>query len=709
MDKVKVLTLYAMLLKKEKLSEQSEIFFWLKQKKISQLADNKAFFYNMFCFFKRFFFQHPIIKYYYIQHIKSNSKAAYIMSEYNRALFLKVELLRQQNFLNILKNNWFVYYPYEFNFYVIPYRNYFIRLDIFSFFYLWNSLENLRTILYNHYIISIENLWKRPVIRRALINHWYERRLVHLHLGKNSKKHYNYKPVRMHQRLNAIFFVMFFWRKRYALYNFVLAKKHRYNLMVSSQSHLMAQINAKIHQFLALSSTVKAKKKIVNPDETKVGFYMLGNVFFTSWALEIAFLNLFLFFMRTGTRLPFHEWEITRYHKYLNHVIRRVKISSTVWYFHRVIYIRYRSFFKRLLNKTWLSKEVLNHFMLQDFYHYTHRTINQIMSFLDTRFYYKILSLKLNMLFNFKITYLTSIKLEDWHVYIRPFQGFAYLKGKKLKLPNLRIKRAMRRLFPIKPKRLKLFNYARHFLTPFLTMPVYYTYAIVGLEYYRWRIFSVNDNEKWLNSKLHYAYYFIKLDVDSLNIARNQSFNRIFVDRAINDKDMRLWFSDRFIQKSEEKHWPVIRYPNERFFIDPWMVVHFDAYRDFFTIAFHQSIKLSIIYFFLVEEFKLINYDKYYFYNFAKKKIDLLLRLNECFLMYVYVNEKIFPHLKPDFYRKRRTKTPWVAPLTDDEKLLPPDQIGMRYCQGFKWTLHNLPAWMEKKKRWNYFYKPDKW
>lgn len=52
--------------------------------------------------------------------------------------------------------------------------------------------------------------------------------------------------------------------------------------MVSSKSHLMSQINTKVDQFFALASTVTTKKKIVNVDETKEGYYMLEHVFFTS-------------------------------------------------------------------------------------------------------------------------------------------------------------------------------------------------------------------------------------------------------------------------------------------------------------------------------------------------------------------------------------------------------------------------------------------
>lgn len=695
--KLKVLTLYAMFLKQEKLSEQSAIFLWLKLKNLSRSTDNKAFYYNVFCFLRGFFYKHPVLRFHYIKHVKSQLRASYLMPEYNRALLLKLELLKQNNFVQVFKNNWFLYYPYEFNFYVLPYRNYFIRLDIFSFFFLWSSLENLRTVLYNHYIMSIETLWKRPVIRRALIHRWYERKLIHLHLGDNKKKHYNYRPVRINERLNAAFFVMFFWKNRYALYNFVFARKHSYNLMLSSKSHLMAQINRKLDQLFALSNTVTSidEKDIVDADIVEKGDYMLEGSFFTNWSLQMITLKLYIFLMRSGKRLSFYHWEIARYHKYFIHIVRRRGWSGVSWYVNRLLHIRYRSFFKRFFNKIWLSKNFLNHFMLQDFYSYSHKTINQMIHFLDSRYYYKILHLKLNRLFKFNITYLTSNDLQLWHAYIRPFQGFSYLKGKRIKLPNIRIRKMMKRKFTIEVRQQYLFNFAKEYMMSYLTVPVYYTYSVVGLEYYYWRIFSINSKEKWLDSRLHYYYYFIKLDVDTLISSRYQSFSRFFVERA-NEPDMRLWYTDTLEKKDV---WPKVVYPVAKPMIDPWMIMHFDAYRDFFTLAFHQSIKLSVLFFFLTEEFNLMSYHKYYFHELAKGRLDLILRLNECFNMYVCVNEKAFSNLKPDFYRKRRTKTPWVAPLTEKEKLLSPDEIGMRYAQGFQWKLNKLPAWMEKKSR----------
>lgn len=103
-----------------------------------------------------------------------------------------------------------------------------------------------------------------------------------------------------------------------------------------------------------------------------------------------------------------------------------------------------------------------------------------------------------------------------------------------------------------------------------------------------------------------------------------------------------------------------------------------------------------------------MNYKDFFYKKYAKARFDVFLRMNECFYIFVYINEKHFSHLKPDFYRKRRTNTPWVAPLSDEEKRLPPDQIGMRYSKGFKfYILDNLPGWMEKRRLRKFVYTPD--
>lgn len=69
------------------------------------------------------------------------------------------------------------------------------------------------------------------------------------------------------------------------------------------------------------------------------------------------------------------------------------------------------------------------------------------------------------------------------------------------------------------PRRRALF-FAKRFLLRFCKLPIHFSYLLLGLEYYYWRIHELDAHDRWTQNLLPTAYYYTKLDIDRLLICR---------------------------------------------------------------------------------------------------------------------------------------------------------------------------------------------
>jgi hypothetical protein len=72
------------------------------------------------------------------------------------------------------------------------------------------------------------------------------------------------------------------------------------------------------------------------------------------------------------------------------------------------------------------------------------------------------------------------------------------------------------------PRRRALF-FAKRFLLRFCSLPCFFSYTLLGLEYFYWRIYEYTSSDKWLSHQLPMAYYYLKLDIDRLLLSRYRS------------------------------------------------------------------------------------------------------------------------------------------------------------------------------------------
>ena len=536
---------------------------WLSQKSV-----NRGFYFNFLCLLElnnKIYFS---LKYYSTKYLLGYFHRLAFFSKRWRILLLHLEHFRQRIPKKVFHLDFFCYFEFRFQLpLILPFKRYLLRLDIYSFFFLWSAIEALRICFYNQYIRSHPFLVLRPHLRHCLIQAWFPRRRAYLSLRGLPILHLSpFERGSLRQRLSERFSIMLF-HKKYTILNLLQSKSFLFRRVgLPFDLGFVFKKNATLHWLSSLSGAE---------------FSIFGLLLPWAWA-QLCRL-FFLYSMRHPKRYTMDRWRLTRYFKFFTRSLIQVFFTAELFIV-RSVRTYSLLFARRLYHQLFSSKFVQHAFFLQDLYHYHSFSWEIFSSFIDRRFCYRVLSMKFNWFFDSHFLKAHSYYMNVTFSLLRPFPR----------------KPTPQQLVP----RRRAFFFAKRFLLRFCPLPLFLSFTLFGLEYFYWRIYEYHSWTTWLDGLLPMAYFYLKLDIDRLLLSRYRSMGHLLetskreaFPRFYKDESSSLMRHNKPIfhrQRWSQK----INYNS----LNPWILLHFSALKSIFLQSLNSSLPLTLVTFYLLQE-----------------------------------------------------------------------------------------------------------
>lgn len=163
-------TLFVLLFCEQNLLQSRSLWRFFTGSLLCQEPLKRLYYFNFLCLLElnsRIYFS---LKYYFTKFIRGFFHRLAFFSHQLRILLVYMECFRQKSPWETLSLDFFCYQRDCFTPpLIIPFRRYLLRLDIYSFFFLWSALEALRISFYNGYIRSHPDLLERPYLRQCFV------------------------------------------------------------------------------------------------------------------------------------------------------------------------------------------------------------------------------------------------------------------------------------------------------------------------------------------------------------------------------------------------------------------------------------------------------------------------------------------------------------------------------------------------------------
>lgn len=120
---------------------------------LSQRHDNRLLYFNLLCLLGKGGKLSVSLKYYFLKFIRASFHRLAFFNRDLRCLLLSFESLQELVPIAFFSVDFFIY---DKDFLtpplVIPFNRYLLRLDVYSFFFLWTAMEAIRISFYNGYL-----------------------------------------------------------------------------------------------------------------------------------------------------------------------------------------------------------------------------------------------------------------------------------------------------------------------------------------------------------------------------------------------------------------------------------------------------------------------------------------------------------------------------------------------------------------------------
>lgn len=621
-----------------KLAQQPSLRAWLFTL-LSLLAHNSRRFLAL-----RYYFLKLLVAYFH--------SLAFVSSAW-RGLLLRLEALIGLSPLGAFSRDWFCYERERLiTPLVLPFHRYLLRLDMYSFFFLWSAMEGIRISLYNGYIKAFPELWERPSVRRALIQTWYPRRRCYLEPLDSLFLPQDLRPFE-HRSLRLLlsdrFSIMFLARKYLILG--LLESKTLYwrEMQLPRDLTPLVQNDAFLGWLRALSASQGAAWD-----------------FLKAWDGPQMTYLYFIFFMKHPKRFrSLDRWRIQRHFYYFHSALVREGEQSDdcIGWTLQDYSTRYRrAFYHRIF-----SHAVLQHaFLVQDLYSYSSFSWENFLSFIDRHFCYRVLAMKYNWFFDRYFLRAQSFYRTIHQSLDRPF------RSKSTDTYSIQRSRAL--------------IFAKRFLLRFCALPMAFSYTLLGLEYYYWRLHELNAIATWTHNVLALTYYYVKLSIDKLLCSRYRSLLQ-FLHLTI-----RLFYPSLHMHSAFHYNFRnVAVYQRHRwlstqscFPFNAWILFHLSALRSIFLQSLNKNPFLALLHFSLLQAslapFALSDLSLWF-----HQRLSLCLQYVEFFNHFLLADRCLLIHVAVDWWSPRARL--WLAPFNVEEaKTL---VIEGRYGHNYQWKRTN--------------------
>lgn len=534
---------------------------------------------------------------------------------------------------------------------IIPFHRYLLRLDVFSFFFLWTAMEYLRISLYNSYIRAHPALSGRFFLRRALIQTWYPRRRCYLEPIHFLPLHLSPWERRSMRHLLTERFAIMLKARKYMLLTLLKSKTFQWReVRLPSDLQLFIRKDAFVSWLCALNSSQLAAKDFLRP-----------------WDGPQLSRLYYVFFMRhPKVFYPMDKWHLEKYRLYFLRALQDpysrfgdVARWSTVDYAARYR----RAFYQRIVCDALLQ----NAFALRDLYTYSSFSWENFTSFIDRHFCYRIFAMKYSWFFD--------------NYFLETQKPYMTLHSKSNR-PFLNRSSAT---YSIDRRRAMIF--ARRLLLRFSPLPLYFSYTLLGLEYYYWRIHELDAVATWRQDILPMVYYYVKLNIDKLITSRYRTliqrlrFSLQELYPSLHSANDAFFFKLRNKAVYEKKHWAV---PQPFYVFNAWTLLHLAALRSIFLQALNQNFLLASLHLCLLHSAlkSFVLKDLQFSYL---RRFNLCLQHIELFNRFLLVDQQLFLPLGVDWLAPRAKK--WLSPF--NLNALAEIDINSRYGQNYAWKLVN--------------------
>lgn len=532
---------------------------------------------------------------------------------------------------------------------IIPFQRYLLRLDVFSFFFLWTAMEYLRISLYNSYIRAHPALSGRSFLRRALIQTWYPRRRCYLepiHFLPLHLLPWDRRPMR---RLLFERFTIMFKARKYMILTLLKSKVFQWReVKLPSDLQLLIRKDAFVSWLCALNPSQLAAKDFLRP-----------------WDGPQLSCIYFVFFMHhPKTFYPMDKWHLEKYRQYLLRSLQDPWLDHVIGWSTVDYAARYRkAFYQRIVSDALLQ----NAFALRDLYTYSSFSWESFTSFIDRHFCYRIFTMKYNWFFD---SYFLQAQ--------RPYM----VLHSKLNRPFLN-----RGSTTYSIGRGRAMVFARRFLLRFCSLPQYFSYTLLGLEYFYWRIHEQDAVATWRQDVLPLAYYYVKLNIDKLITSRHRTLIqrlRLSLQELYPSLHSALdafYFKLRNRAVYEKKYWV----ERQLFYVfNVWTLLHFAALRSIFLQALNQNFLLASLHLCLLHSIlrPFVLRDLQFLYL---RRFNLCLQHIELFNRFLLADQQLFIPLGVDWLAPRAKK--WLSPF--NLNAIAEININSRYSLNYTWKLVN--------------------
>lgn len=651
-------TLLALLFSEQNMLHRQSLWRFLAGNFLCQDELHRLHYFNFFCLFALNNLIYFSLGYYFTKFIRSFYYHLGFFSKKLRILFLHLENFRQGVPKESFPVDFFCYSREPFTLpFIIPFKYYFLRLDLYSFFFLWAGAEGIRIAFYNSYIQSHPDLFTRPLLRHCFLQSWFPRRKAYVALRGLSLLHLPpFDKTSLRQRLSERFSIMLFHQK-YIILNLLQCKTWRFRTVpLPLPMDFCIRKDATLYWLFSLSRAEFAISGLLSPWD---------------WA-RICQL-FFLYFMRFPKRYNLDRWLITRYFKYFTRSLI-ISYFTAEGFVLRSFRVYSRHFAQRFYRQFFFSSYLQNAFLLQDLYHYQTFSWETFLSFIDRHFCYRVLSMKFNWFFDtyFLKTHGSYLNVNITFNFIRP------MKRKTALQPRL-------------PRRRAIF-FAKRFLLRFCPLPLFFSYTLLGLEYFYWRIYEYASSRRWLDHRLPLIYYYLKLNIDRLMLSRYYTLVGVLKDSTLlslrpiyEDWGSSYIRSNKPIFHSERWSLPVHFYP-----FNPWVLFHFAALKSILLQSLNNNLFLSLIAFYLFKNSSFSFLRKSFAEDFFFRSLASLENAKN-FSNYFLVDRDAFLSFKVQWEAPRAAK--WLADfdLKKPSSLIPESRYGASY----QWLRENKSKWMD--------------